>query len=182
MAETGVAMAAARSEMRRGCSPGMIDSAARTTAPSPRRSRRSPASWTTRRTSPRRRSMSRRASPDACATGATRDRAAGRTLDGPHRADLVVQASRRRTMPAARSLDRRAEGAADRAHPGPCPAVARDDRHGADPAARRDRRPSRCRPARRAVRPSSRRSAGQAFMTGTERSAVCQRWRAGRSS
>ena len=49
----------------------------------------------------------------ALASGRARDRAAGRTLDGPHRADLLVRHSAEGHAGRA-LLDRRAEGAADR--------------------------------------------------------------------
>ena len=58
----------------------------------------------------------------SCATSRARDAAAGRTLDGPHLTDLR-SSMRPKSMPAARRLDRRAEGAADRAGAGACRAA-----------------------------------------------------------
>ena len=67
-----------------------------------------------RQSSTARPSMSRNDCAAALAAGRGRDRAAGRTLDGPHRADLLVR-HRPKDMPARTLLDRRAEGAAGRA-------------------------------------------------------------------
>ena len=80
-----------------------------------------------------------------------RDAAAGRTLDGPHLSDLAVTHAGK-GIPAARSLDRRAEGAADPPGAGACRADQGDDRLCAAAAARRGRRPSRSGAARRALR------------------------------
>ena len=88
---------------------------------------------------------------DLAARAARRDAAAGRTLAGPHRADLAVT-HLGKDQPAALSLDRRAEGAADRPRPRPCRSRRRARRPPPDPAARRDRRPSRPPPPRRLVR------------------------------
>ena len=80
-----------------------------------------------------------------------RDAAAGRTLDGPHLTDLsVVYAPK--SIPAARRLDRRAEGVADRAGAGAFGPAGGDDRVCAGAAARRGGRPSRSRPPHRALR------------------------------
>ena len=84
-----------------------------------------------------------------------RDAAAGRATEGPHRQDLAVT-HRAKQMPAARSLDRRAEGAAARPGPRPCRAGRRAPRRAADPAARRGRRASRSQAPRGAVRPARR--------------------------
>ena len=76
-----------------------------------------------------------------------RDAAAGRTLDGPHLTDLArdlcAQEHSRR-----RRLDRRAEGAADRARAGARRTAGRDDRLRAGAAARRGGGASRSRPPR----------------------------------
>ena len=153
MAETGVAIAAARGELVRlltamiaklpddGPFPARRDHARR------RRSNgRSPNA---------RRSRSRRLLRAALASGRPRDRAAGRTLDGPHRADLLVRHSVKghagRTL-----LDRRAEGPADRADHFACAADRGNRGLGADPAARRGGGASRLRAGgRRCLRSST---------------------------
>ena len=79
------------------------------------------------------------------------DAAAGRTLVGPHRSDLLVRHAPK-DMPAEILLDRRAEGAARRPRPRPGPARRQPHRRDAGDPPRRDRRPSRRDPARGPVR------------------------------
>jgi hypothetical protein len=80
-----------------------------------------------------------------------RDAAAGRTLDGPHRADLLVR-HRDKRMDAARCSTGEQKALLVGLDPGACPPGRQSHRPRADPAARRDRRPSRRIQARRAVR------------------------------
>ena len=133
MAEHGAALAEAPRRDRRG--PVRSVSPRRPKAPSP-----APA-W-------RWRAARRRILPPRFAAGRARDAAAGRTLAGPHRTDLIVthlgKSAYRR--PARRVLlDRRAEGAADRPDPRPRRSRRRAIGPPPDPPARRDRRPSRSR-------------------------------------
>ena len=148
MAETGVAIAAARAELVRLLA-AMIDRLPGDGAVSAGRSSAFPASWRARsasapaveveerfraracrrpRARPRRRPHARRPAPLRSLGASPAEGDAGRTL-----------------------LDRRAEGAAGRHRAVACAADRRDVRHDADPAARRDRRASRRRPARGAV-------------------------------
>jgi DNA replication and repair protein RecF len=84
--------------------------------------------------------------------GRRRDAAAGRTLAGPHRADLLVtHLGKQQPL-----LDRRAEGAAARSRARACRAGRRPHRPRADPAARRSRRASRSRQAGSFVRTAGR--------------------------
>ena len=101
----------------------------------------------------------------ALSANRTRDAAAGRATEGPHRQDLAV-VHRAKQMPAAQLVDRRAEGAAARPGPRPCRSRGRAPRRAADPAPRRGRRASRSEAASGAVRAS--RGRGQVWMTATE--------------
>ena len=129
----------------------------RASAPSRRSTTGWPARPTTSSPAPRSRSKAGPAatSPPRCAANRARDAAAGRATEGPHRQDLAVL-HRAKRMPAARSLDRRAEGPAARPRPRPRRPRHRAPRRAADPAARRSRRPSRSQAPRGAVRPARR--------------------------
>ena len=119
---------------------------------------------------------------------------AARRCGRTHARRTASDRSRRRLCakehPGRRRLDRRAEGAADRAGAGACRAAGRNDRVCAGAAARRGRRPSRSRPphgalrrarqARRAGLDDGRRSGG--FCRYRRRKPTFSRWPGGRAA
>ena len=111
-AEVAVAVAAARAETVR---PVGVLARARPAPAFPSRKSRSTAGWNSML---RAGARGRGSLPRDLLDNRARDAAAGRTLDGPHLTDFVV--TRRKDVPAARCLDRRAEGAADRPGAGAC--------------------------------------------------------------